>query len=114
MPLSIVSLNDPPLATLYERPLVLVRPDGHVAWRGTEPPADASNLIDRVRGTLGDKALGDAVPHNRAGEQEHVLHEVDEVHIAPRITESARPEVGASDRRRRPLSTGQSPSHADS
>jgi hypothetical protein len=54
VPLSIVSLNDPQLATLYERPLVLVRPDGHVAWRGTEPPADAAGLIDRVRGALGN------------------------------------------------------------
>jgi len=31
---------------------VLVRPDGHVAWRGHEPPADAAGLIDRVRGAL--------------------------------------------------------------
>jgi hypothetical protein len=52
VPVSIVSLPDPQLAMLYERPLVLVRPDGHVAWRGTEPPADAAGLIDRVRGVL--------------------------------------------------------------
>ena len=35
---------------LYERRLVLVRPDGHVAWRSDRPPADALALIDRVRG----------------------------------------------------------------
>jgi hypothetical protein len=37
-------------ASLYERRLVLVRPDGHVAWRGDEPPPDPLALIDRVRG----------------------------------------------------------------
>ena len=35
---------------LYERRLVLVRPDGHVAWRGDAEPADARALIDAVRG----------------------------------------------------------------
>ncbi|MFI9202110.1 FAD-dependent monooxygenase [Streptomyces sp. NPDC053048] len=29
---------------------VLVRPDGHVAWRGTAPPADPGELADTVRG----------------------------------------------------------------
>jgi hypothetical protein len=37
---------------LYARKLVLVRPDGHVAWRGDALPADATALIDRVRGAL--------------------------------------------------------------
>jgi 2-polyprenyl-6-methoxyphenol hydroxylase-like FAD-dependent oxidoreductase len=50
VPLSVTTLADPALAALYEKPLVLVRPDGHVAWRGHEAPADAQALIDRVRG----------------------------------------------------------------
>jgi len=54
VPLSIVALPDPQLAALYERPLVLVRPDGHVVWRGHETPADAAGLIDRIRGALGN------------------------------------------------------------
>ena len=37
-------------AAIYARRLVLVRPDGHVAWRADEVPADAGALIDRVRG----------------------------------------------------------------
>jgi hypothetical protein len=36
----------------YERRLVLVRPDGHVAWRADAEPADAGAIIDRLRGVL--------------------------------------------------------------
>jgi hypothetical protein len=50
VPLSVTTLADPDVAALYEEPLVLVRPDGHVAWRGDEAPADTQALIDRVRG----------------------------------------------------------------
>ena len=35
---------------LYARDLVLVRPDGHVAWRGDAGPDDALAVVDRVRG----------------------------------------------------------------
>ncbi|MFD0287237.1 aromatic-ring hydroxylase C-terminal domain-containing protein [Streptomyces lutosisoli] len=35
---------------LYERDLVVVRPDQHVAWRGDAPPADPLEVFDRVRG----------------------------------------------------------------
>jgi hypothetical protein len=34
---------------LYERRLVLVRPDGHVAWRG-DRVHDADRIVDTVRG----------------------------------------------------------------
>jgi len=40
----------PEIAALYERALVLVRPDGHVAWRGDAPPADPDAIADRVTG----------------------------------------------------------------
>ena len=50
MPLAILSIADPAIGTLYERRLVLVRPDGHVAWRSDAPPADPRALVDRVRG----------------------------------------------------------------
>jgi hypothetical protein len=50
LPLACVTLDEPEVAALYERRLVLVRPDGHVAWRGDEPPGDAAALVDRVRG----------------------------------------------------------------
>jgi hypothetical protein len=48
--LSVESITDPAIAALYERSLVLVRPDGHVAWRADAPPMDPAALVDRVRG----------------------------------------------------------------
>ena len=50
LPLTIVDIDDPKIAALYERRLVLVRPDGHVAWRGDERPRDPLAVADRVRG----------------------------------------------------------------
>ena len=52
VPLEVVDLNEPEAAALYERRLVLVRPDGHVAWRGDALPADCGALVDRVRGAI--------------------------------------------------------------
>jgi FAD binding domain/Aromatic-ring hydroxylase, C-terminal len=51
LPLTVVECSDQPRATLYGAPLVLVRPDQHVAWRGASidrPGADA--IIDQARG----------------------------------------------------------------
>jgi len=50
VPFEIVSIGDPDLAALYERRLVLVRPDGHVAWRGDAAPADPAAVVDVARG----------------------------------------------------------------
>jgi 2-polyprenyl-6-methoxyphenol hydroxylase-like FAD-dependent oxidoreductase len=50
VPLTARRVDDLEAARLYEKKLVLVRPDGHVAWRGDSLPADALEVIDRVRG----------------------------------------------------------------
>ncbi len=51
LPLEVVTLNnDEKVRETYERDLVLVRPDGHVAWRGDEIPANVDEIIARVRG----------------------------------------------------------------
>jgi 2-polyprenyl-6-methoxyphenol hydroxylase-like FAD-dependent oxidoreductase len=50
LPLTVVDIDDERIAALYGRRLVLVRPDGHVAWRGDGAPADARAVADRVRG----------------------------------------------------------------
>ena len=52
VPLTVRDIDDAKIAELYERELVLVRPDGHVAWRGDVGPDDALALIDRVRGAI--------------------------------------------------------------
>jgi hypothetical protein len=50
VPLTVLRLADPAAAELYERPLVLVRPDGHVGWRGRKAPADPVAVLDMLRG----------------------------------------------------------------
>jgi len=63
VPLGVVSISDPAIATLYERRLVLVRPDGHVAWRGDTRPPDPLAIIDRVRGAAPERAETPAPAH---------------------------------------------------
>lgn len=50
LPLTVTAVESSEAAALYGRALVLVRPDGHVAWRGDVLPADCTALIDTVRG----------------------------------------------------------------
>jgi hypothetical protein len=50
VPIKIVTVTQPDVVELYQHPLVLVRPDGHVAWRGNELPPNPGALIDKVRG----------------------------------------------------------------
>ena len=50
VPLNQVTISDPNAAETYGRALVLVRPDGHVAWRDNSVPSDPLGVIDRVRG----------------------------------------------------------------
>jgi 2-polyprenyl-6-methoxyphenol hydroxylase-like FAD-dependent oxidoreductase len=50
LPLETITIIDAEAARAYERALVLVRPDGHVAWRADALPLDAGAVIDKVRG----------------------------------------------------------------
>lgn len=50
MPLKVIQLGASDVVAAYERKLVLVRPDGHVAWRGDAIPDDVGYVLDTVRG----------------------------------------------------------------
>jgi 2-polyprenyl-6-methoxyphenol hydroxylase-like FAD-dependent oxidoreductase len=67
LPLFVVTLDEPAVRTAYERALVLVRPDGHVAWRGDALPDDPGRLIDVVRGAASPPAQAADDAGARAG-----------------------------------------------
>ena len=50
LPATVYQSSQPDLVHVYEKPLVLVRPDGHVAWRGAAFPTNLVDLIDTIRG----------------------------------------------------------------
>src|SRR5204863_228584 len=43
-PLAVLEFADPAVRTIYERDLLLVRPDLHIAWRGDRPPEDPARV----------------------------------------------------------------------
>jgi hypothetical protein len=51
VPLKVIAERQRDIAELYARRFVLVRPDGHVAWRGERPPVNPEELVERVRGS---------------------------------------------------------------
>ena len=50
VPITLVTSDLPKVRLLYEAPLVLIRPDGHVAWRSDTPPKQISSLVNKVSG----------------------------------------------------------------
>jgi 2-polyprenyl-6-methoxyphenol hydroxylase-like FAD-dependent oxidoreductase len=50
VPLTVSRIDRADIAELYERSYILVRPDGHVAWRGDVLPTDPDALIAQVCG----------------------------------------------------------------
>ncbi|NDZ17007.1 2-polyprenyl-6-methoxyphenol hydroxylase [Variovorax sp. WS11] len=54
LPLQRIDIASEEAARLYERCLVLVRPDGQVAWRGDALPNDCFHLVDRIRGATNE------------------------------------------------------------
>ena len=50
MPLTVIAPADARLPALYQASHVLLRPDQHVAWRGSTLDQPASAILDRVRG----------------------------------------------------------------
>ena len=58
VPLTLLDIEADEVPDAYRHRLVLSRPDQHVAWRGNEPPADATALIDLIRGHRPAHAAG--------------------------------------------------------
>jgi 2-polyprenyl-6-methoxyphenol hydroxylase-like FAD-dependent oxidoreductase len=52
MPWTTLALSDPDIASIFQRRYVLVRPDGHVAWRGDNMPSDWMPVLHRAVGAL--------------------------------------------------------------
>ncbi|MFJ6085044.1 FAD-dependent monooxygenase [Streptomyces sp. NPDC092369] len=53
LPFTVIHLTDPAARAVYGTTNVLIRPDQHVAWRGTAlPPAGAGAVLDRVLGQV--------------------------------------------------------------
>lgn len=50
VPLAVIRSDTQPDG--YTRPLVLVRPDRHIAWSGETAPPDCGTLLDQVRGAM--------------------------------------------------------------
>ncbi|MFT4510606.1 FAD-dependent oxidoreductase [Caballeronia sp. 15711] len=50
VPFKTVRVDDARVSRLYDAPLILIRPDQHVAWRGKELPTDLDALLDHVLG----------------------------------------------------------------
>ncbi|MES2414759.1 MAG: FAD-dependent monooxygenase [Pseudomonadota bacterium] len=65
MPLSVVNIDNAEAKQLYEKKLALVRPDGHVAWRGDALPEDCTWLVDRVRGAVSGVAARWHIPERQ-------------------------------------------------
>jgi 2-polyprenyl-6-methoxyphenol hydroxylase-like FAD-dependent oxidoreductase len=71
VPLDVIALDVADVSELYQRRLVLVRPDGHVAWRADQPPADPRALIELVRGartSYREPGIGNQSPAPRAND----------------------------------------------
>lgn len=50
LPLRVEPMREPKLLAAYEKRHVLVRPDGHVAWRGDTLPQDVTAVVRTVSG----------------------------------------------------------------
>lgn len=55
VPVQVLSIADDTASRIYGSPLLLVRPDQHVAWRGNTLPADCAALLSRVAGQVVEK-----------------------------------------------------------
>ncbi|HXQ12462.1 MAG TPA: FAD-dependent monooxygenase [Caulobacteraceae bacterium] len=52
LPLTLLDVTAPDAPDVFRHPLLIVRSDQTVAWRGPAPPLDPAALVDRLRGVV--------------------------------------------------------------
>jgi 2-polyprenyl-6-methoxyphenol hydroxylase-like FAD-dependent oxidoreductase len=64
VPLTVLDRSGQRYADAYGAPLTLIRPDGHIGWRGAECPSDPGLIIDLLRGAdvPAKRASGERTP----------------------------------------------------
>lgn len=67
IPLDTKTITDPKAKALYERRYVLVRPDGHVAWRGDALDVEPGVLFDILTGRMERSSSPLTAPTNTTG-----------------------------------------------
>ena len=58
VPMTHLPIDDPAARTIWERDLVLIRPDHHVAWRGDAAPENWIEIVDLVTGRTAAQPRG--------------------------------------------------------
>ncbi|MVO88519.1 2-polyprenyl-6-methoxyphenol hydroxylase [Streptomyces sp. p1417] len=66
IPLHVLPVDDAHARRTWQRDLVLIRPDQHVAWRGTAPPESWYEVLDQVSGH-GARPFGTGAHTGRTG-----------------------------------------------
>lgn len=61
LPLRVIDLDNAQARALYVNRLVLVRPDGFVAWRGDALPANCTDIVNVVRGAAARPSLRESL-----------------------------------------------------
>lgn len=56
LPLDVHEIAGERVEAVYDHPLILVRPDGHIVWRGISDPPSPAHLVDQIRGYAGGVA----------------------------------------------------------
>ena len=67
VPLMVLDLEGDEASALYDRKLVLCRPDQHIAWRGDALPDDLNALVNLIRGA-GNETTVEVTPPSIAVE----------------------------------------------
>ncbi len=57
MPIAVHEISGEAVEAVYDKKLLLVRPDGYIAWSGDQDPKDPERIITTARGAIGVRVL---------------------------------------------------------